>query len=55
VTEKDWDRLFELIDKVVQMPVPGGSWQDKAETVRAEAIQRDAETNLEEFAGWFVG
>jgi hypothetical protein len=51
MTEKDWDRLFDLIEQVVNGP---GPWQEKAQAVRAEAQARGAETALEEFGGWFA-
>lgn len=50
MTYKDWEKLFELIEQVTNMP---GTWQEKRSRVLEEAQNASAETALEEFAGWF--
>jgi hypothetical protein len=53
MNERDWDKFFELLERVVnlgEMP-----WGEKRDQVKAEAAARGAETALEEFSGWFEG
>lgn len=50
LTDSEWDKLFELLDKLVNAP---GAWRDKAEELHHQALARDYETVLTEFGGWF--
>lgn len=47
LTEKEWERFSDLLDKIVNS---GGTWEEKAAAVRANCN----ETNLGEFANWFI-
>lgn len=49
MSEKDWERFFELLDKIVALP---GTWQEKKQMVvdRAEGES----SSFEEFTGWFA-
>lgn len=49
MTEKDWVRFFDLIDKIVTM---GGSWQEKRDEILRQADTYGARTHLEEIANW---
>jgi phage tail tape-measure protein len=51
VTEKQWDRFFDIMAMILNMP---GAWADKAARVRDEAAQRDLEGTLGEFVEWFA-
>ena len=51
MTEKEWDKFFELLDKIVSLKF--STWQEKANQVKSQAIARDGEVDLEEFVGWF--
>jgi hypothetical protein len=51
MNERDWDKFFELLEQVTNLP--GMTWQEKRGEVGAQAAARGAETALEEFSGWF--
>jgi hypothetical protein len=53
MSEKDWDLFFDLVDKLIDL-TPGATWQDKRDEVQRQAKARCAETELEEFTGWFA-
>lgn len=50
MTEKDWEKFFELVDKIVDLPMPA---RDKAIEVEAKAEEYGSSTNFYEFCGWF--
>ena len=47
VSEREWDRLFELMEKATNLP--GLSATEKGETIKSEAKARSAIGTLEEF------
>jgi hypothetical protein len=51
MSEKEWEKFFELLDKIVGLE--GKSYQEKAAEVRERADLEAARTSLEEFLGWF--
>lgn len=48
MSERDWEKLSDLIGKIMRLP---GSWQEKRDTVRREMDRQDAD--WEEFESWF--
>lgn len=48
MSEKEWDKLFDLIEKAVNLP--GMSAGEKAAEIKSQAEARDQTTNLDEFA-----
>lgn len=50
-TTKEEETFFNLLDKVVNDPTR--PWKERADAVRRAARRAEAETELEEFAGWF--
>jgi hypothetical protein len=53
MSERDWDKFFELLEQIVSLP--GMTWEEKRGEVSAQAAARGAETALAEFSGWFEG
>jgi hypothetical protein len=56
MTESAWDTFFDLLRKVVSLTDEhdnGLPWKDKRNRTVQAAQDRDAVTDLEEFAGWF--
>lgn len=53
MSNKGWQRFFELLDKIVDLCTKGQSWKEVAAEVRREANNVGSETNLEEFVSWF--
>lgn len=47
MSEREWDKLFELIEKAVNLD--GLSASEKGELIRDEANKRSQEGNLDEF------
>jgi hypothetical protein len=47
VSEKEWEKLFELIGKAANYP--GLSANEKGRLVRSKADENGAETDLDEF------
>lgn len=52
MNDKEWEKFFELIDKIVNME---GTWQEKRATVLDQARVEGSVVNLDEFLGWFGG
>lgn len=50
MTDLEWEKFFELLDKIVMLPMP---YREKAEFVKNKATEQGSDGNLEEFAGWF--
>jgi hypothetical protein len=48
MTEKEWDQLFDLIEKAINLD--GLIADDKSEKIREEAAARSQDGNLNEFA-----
>lgn len=48
--ERDWEKLFEIINKIVDGP---GSFKEKKEEVLAKAQEYNCDINFEEFVAWF--
>lgn len=51
MNENDWDRFFDLLNEVVNLP--NCTWKEKAAIVRHEAEERSAKDDLAEFTDWF--
>jgi hypothetical protein len=49
MTEKDWEKFCDLLDKIVSME---GVWQDKAKVVKEKIEQYGSLENLLEFVTW---
>lgn len=49
MTEKEWEKLFDLINKVVD---GNASYSEKRAELLAKASEYGAEINLGEFASW---
>lgn len=47
MSEKEWEKLFELIGKVVNLP--GMSADEKGQEIRRQAKEHGADGDLEEF------
>lgn len=47
--DKEWERFFELMRKIVELEMPVS---DKIETVADKAVEFDAEMALDEFNSW---
>jgi hypothetical protein len=48
--QRQWDKFFELLDKVADLP---GTWQEKKAELKRQAEDAGSFNNLEEVAGWF--
>jgi hypothetical protein len=56
MTETQWDTFFDLLRQVVNLADADGAgmpWRDKRTRVREAAEERGADSDLEEFTGWF--
>lgn len=55
MSERDWNKFFELVDKIVSGCSNGstGTWKETASLVKSEAESRDSLTNFEELISWF--
>ncbi len=49
MNDREWDKLFELIAKAVEMP--GMTAVQKGQKIRSEAKERGQELYLDEFIG----
>lgn len=51
MTRKEWETFFELIEKIVDMPM---AVSDKIQAVKEAAIEcgESAEMNFDEFTSW---
>ena len=49
--EGQWEKFFALLQQIRDLPY--ATWQEKLEVVKRKAEEYDAESALEEFAGWF--
>jgi hypothetical protein len=49
MTDKEWEKLFALIGKLVNLPMPAN---EKASLLKEEAESAGAMTDLEELASW---
>ena len=47
MNEREWDKLFEFIEKAINLP--NLTAQEKADKIREEAFARAQDNNLEEF------
>jgi len=54
MTDKQWEKFFELLGEIISSPKPGWTWQERREEVMSKATELDGEVALEEFCGWFV-
>jgi hypothetical protein len=52
LSEREWEKFFELLDKIAGSSE--GSWEERRDDVRSEAESRGSSGNLEEFVNWFV-
>lgn len=52
MTDREWEKFFELLEKAVNLDT-GGSWQDKRDEILRRASDSD-KGNLSELANWFV-
>jgi hypothetical protein len=50
VEEDDWEKFFELVDKIVDGP---GTMKEKTEEVLRKAQEHSCEINFEELVAWF--
>jgi hypothetical protein len=53
MSDKEWGRFFELVEKIVNLP--GLPWTQKAALVKDKAVECGCEVNFEELIGWFQG
>jgi len=54
MNDKDWEKFFELIDKIVAVP-KGFTWRDRRDEVEGNADEFNSEGNFSEFLDWFGG
>jgi hypothetical protein len=50
MTEQDWIKFAELLDKIINMP---GTWREKQALLQAKAEEHEFEGALDEIAAWF--
>lgn len=48
MNDRDWERFFDLVEKILKMP---GTWQEKRDLVNREGERSSAD--WEEFISWF--
>lgn len=51
MSEQDWDRFFELVDKIVHTR---GTWQDKSADLISSAEDRDSIDAWNELVSWYT-
>ena len=47
MSDKEWEKFFELIDKIIDLP--GVSANERGALIREKASENGSETNLQEF------
>lgn len=53
MSDRQWEKFFELLDLVVNEETPYSTWKERAKAVLTRASDKD-KTNLEEFWSWFT-
>jgi len=52
MSEREWEQFYTLLSKITD---GDGAWEEKKATVLEKAKANDADSQLEEFVGWFHG